>query len=61
MSAPGAPTGALRLGAPGAPVERAREIDLRGAFERVTMQELFEEACGFDLLEANCAFLFLFV
>lgn len=44
--------GVARLGAPGAPVERAREIDLRGAFERVTMQELFEEACGFDLLEA---------
>lgn len=44
--------GRARLRAPGAHDSEVREIDLRGSFERVTMQELFQEACGFDLLEA---------
>ena len=32
--------------------DRARVIELGERFERVTMRELVEEACGFDILEA---------
>lgn len=31
---------------------RSRRVDLTAPFERITMQELVERACGFDLLEA---------
>ncbi len=34
---------------------RRHTVDLRGGFERITMQELVQESCGFDLLTMHTA------